>query len=68
MRTVKEKLVENSGEPSRCPACDLLDSIAVSAVSMNHMRRNSLAHLHGAVSSMGYAKIQPFSGFHLRTR
>ena len=70
MLTVKEKLVESSGEPSRCPTCEecnLLHNIAASAVSMNNIRKNGLAHLHGAVSSMCYAKIQPFSGFHLRT-
>ena len=37
MHTVKEKLVESSGEPSRCPTCEgcnLLHNIAVSAVSI----------------------------------
>ena len=60
MRTVKEKLVESSGGPSRCPTCEgcnLLHNIAESVVSMKNMRKNSLTHLHGAVSSVGYAKI-----------
>ena len=37
MRTVKEKLVGSSEEPSHCPTCEgcnLLHNIAVSKVSM----------------------------------